>query len=103
MIDSTTAIQFSTPVAVIIAAIYQQMIANKVLTKQKEVGERVDEVHVLTNDRMTKMITEIADLKEQLAHNQISSMDERLSRIEATSQAAAFAANKAATIVGAKP
>ena len=102
MIDSNTAIQFATPVAVIVAAIYQQMIANKVLTKQKEVGEKVEQVHTLTNSRMSDMLKEVADLKEQLAHNQISSLNDRLERIEAGTAAAANAAIKAVTIIGAK-
>jgi len=95
MMDATTAVQFATPIAVIIAAIYQQFTAN-------QIKEKVDEVHVLTNDRMSKMMAEVSDLKEKLAQNQISSMDDRLKRIEDSSNASATAATKAVTILGSK-
>jgi hypothetical protein len=100
MLDPTLVLQFATPFAVIVAAVYQQMISNKVLAKQQKVETKVDEVHTLTNDRMSKMMVEVADLKAQLAKNQISSMDDRLKRIEESASLAAIAATKTVTIMG---
>lgn len=102
MVDSTTVLQFATPIAVIIAAVYQQIISKRVLAKQTNVEGKVDQVHVLTNDRMSAMMAEVSDLKAQLARNQISGMDERLQRIEASASAAAVSAAKTATIVSTK-
>lgn len=116
MVDASTAMQFATPIAVIIGAILNHLNARKAdiqavkaaterqdaASKQQVISAKVDEVHTLTNSRLSELMTEVADLKEKLAHNQISSMDDRLSRIEASSTAAANAANKAANIIGSK-
>lgn len=102
MIDGNKALEFATPAAVIIAAILQRWDASKAAAQSKIVKDKVEEVHGLTNSRMSALMEEVKNLKDKLSHNQISNIDDRLSRIEASSQAAANAATKAATIIGAK-
>jgi hypothetical protein len=102
MISTDKATEFGTALAVIISSFLQQWNSWRATAKRKEIKEKIDEVHVLTNDRMSKMMTEVEDLKQRLAHNEISGMDERLKRIEASSIAAEAAATKTATIIGSK-
>lgn len=97
-IDVQAWINFATPIAVIVAAVLQRLATNKIDAKADTIvsktdtnniktdvlNGKVDQVHTLTNDQMSKMVAKVAELQGIINNNTATHLDAKLADIKQT-------------------